>query len=284
MQIAILSGKGGVGKTFVSTNLAAIIAKKEKIVFFDNDVEEPNSHLFFKGKDIKEEKVNVIYPVVDENKCDLCGECGKFCQFGGILVGKKKVIVIPQSCHGCGGCKMVCSRDAIEYTERDIGKIIERDTDLGFKFYYGILNIGELAATDIIKDLRAISNEYSQKGYLCIIDSPPGTSCSAYNTVEGVDFAVLVSEPTPFGISDMKLVIEMLKELDIKFGVVINRANLGSREIYDYLNKEGIPILGEINFDKLIVDYYSKGELISTYIKSYNEIFTAIYNNIKELL
>ena len=274
MQIAVLSGKGGTGKTTVATNLALNI---ENTVLADADVEEPNSHIFLQPNITKTIEVTKAYPKVNYDKCDFCGKCGDFCRYNAILPTKKSVIVMHEACHDCGGCALVCPNNAIEYLPREIGKIYSgKSIYKNLDTYYGLLNIGELSGVRIIEDLRELLPEDK----IAIIDSPPGTSCATVAAVEDSDYAVLVSEPTPFGVSDMKMVVEMLREMNINFGVVINKAGLGDNEIYDYCNEENIKILGEIPFDKKIASYYSEGKIFTIEDERYQEFFKKITENI----
>ena len=266
MKIAVLSGKGGTGKTSVSTNLSAL---NKNITLIDSDVEEPNASIFLKPIVTEEEKIFVEYPMVDSEKCTLCGKCGELCKFNAIIPAKNTVLVFKESCHACGGCELVCPTGAITYEKREIGKAIKGKTIFDNYMEYGLLNVGELSGVNIIK---ALNRNIADKD-LVIIDSPPGTSCATVVAVEDSDFAIVVTEPTPFGVSDMKMVVEMLREMKIPFGVFVNKADLGDMEVYDYCREENIEILGEIPFDKEIATYYSKGEVFSNFMSHYKEVF-----------
>ncbi|BDU50362.1 ATP-binding protein [Haliovirga abyssi] len=273
MRIAVLSGKGGTGKTTISTNLSINI---ENSMLIDTDVEEPNSHIFLKPNITETKSVKVEYPVVDNEKCTLCGKCGDFCNFNAIIPAKNTVLVFQESCHSCGGCKMVCPTGAITYSKREIGKIYEGDTKFGIKMKYGELNLGEMSGVKIIEELKEITKNED----IVIIDSPPGTSCSTVAAVEDVDYAIVVTEPTPFGVSDMKMVVEMLREMKIPFSVFINKAGLGDNEVYEYCEDEKIKIIGEVLFDKKIAEYYSEGIPFSTKIPKYKKLFNDIFEEI----
>jgi MinD superfamily P-loop ATPase len=216
------------------------------------------------------------YPEVDMDKCNLCGKCGEFCRFNAIIPAKNSVVVFNESCHDCGGCAMVCPTNAITYKQREIGKIYSGKTKYNIDMKYGEINIGEMSGVRIINEVK----EKVENEEIVIIDSPPGTACSTVAAVENVDYAILVSEPTPFGVSDMKMVVEMLREMNIPFGLVINKAKLGDNEIYEYASNENIEILAEIPFDKEIAELYAKGELFSIHLKEYEEIFKNLYNQI----
>jgi MinD superfamily P-loop ATPase len=274
MNIAVLSGKGGTGKTTVSTNLAV---NTDNSVLIDADVEEPNAHLFFKKIKGEFRTVYKEYPVVDIDKCTLCGECGKFCRYNAIIPAKNTVLVFNESCHDCGGCKLVCPVDAITYEKRGIGKIHDCYSRDNLHFLYGDLNIGEMSGVKIIKELKEISFHEEIK----IIDCPPGTSCATVEAVENVDYAIVVTEPTPFGVSDMKMVVRMLNSMDIPFGVVVNKAGIGNDEIYTYCSDSQIKILEEIPFDKDIAKLYSNGEIFSKKLPEYSELFKNLLEKIK---
>ena len=273
MKIAVLSGKGGTGKTTISSNLAAIL---DNITLIDCDVEEPNVHLFFDMPNNNKKSVYTEYPHIDMRKCDLCGKCGDFCHFNAILPAKNRVLVFKEACHACGGCAIVCPKDAISYKEREVGVIHEGLSSQGINIKYGVLNVGEFSGVKIINKLLENTPQNEQ----IIIDSPPGTSCATVAAVESADYAIIVSEPTPFGVSDMKMVVEMLKNLNVPFGLIINKAGLGNNEIYQYANQENINILGEIPFSKDVAKHYATGKLVNEEIKEVRENFDLIINNL----
>ena len=224
MKIAVLSGKGGTGKTTIAVNLSV---NKENAVLIDTDVEEPNSHIFLKPSIEETILVKKSYPVVDAEKCTLCGDCGNFCRYNAILPAKNKVIVFEELCHECEGCGLVCPEKAIRYEQREIGKIFVGKSNHNVDMKYGDLNVGEVSGVKIIEKLKEMTKDEE----LLIIDSPPGTSCSTVAAIEGVDYALIVSEPTPFGVSDMKMVVEMLRNMNIQFGVLVNKAGLGDNDV-----------------------------------------------------
>ena len=274
MKLAILSGKGGTGKTTVSTNLAYIT----KQLLIDTDIEEPNSHIFLKPQNVNTSSVFTSYPVVSSEKCTLCEKCGDFCHFNAIIPSRKKVLVFEESCHDCGGCKIVCKFDAIDFQKREIGKIFSGETFFNSPIKYGRLNIGEMSGVKIIKELYSTTKENN-----FIIDCPPGTSCTTVASIEIADFAIIVTEPSPFGLSDMKLVVTLLKDLNIPFGIVINKSLGNNQEILNFSKENFIPILGEIKFDKDIAKNYSQGEVLSNINPKYKEIFQNILNKVYEV-
>ena len=272
MKIAVLSGKGGTGKTTVSSSLAFI----SKMLLIDTDIEEPNSHIFLKGniEDIK--SVYTRFPEVNMEKCNLCGECGNFCKFNAIIPAKKRVIVFGEACHDCGGCEIVCKNGAISWEKREIGKIYTGKTHFNSVNKYGKLNIGEMSGVKIIKEIYKNTEE---KDFL--IDCPPGTACTTVSAVEVADFAIIVVEPSPFGLSDMKLVVQLLRDMKIPFGVVINKFDENENIVKKYCEDEGIEIIGTIPFDRKIAETYSKGEIIAEALPEYRENFETILKRVK---
>lgn len=272
MKIAVLSGKGGTGKTTVSSSLAFI----SKMLLIDTDIEEPNSHIFLKGniEDIK--SVYTRFPEVNMEKCNLCGECGNFCKFNAIIPAKKRVIVFGEACHDCGGCEIVCKNGAISWEKREIGKIYTGKTHFNSVNKYGKLNIGEMSGVKIIKEIYKNTEE---KNFL--IDCPPGTACTTVSAVEVADFAIIVVEPSPFGLSDMKLVVQLLRDMKIPFGVVINKFDENENIAKKYCEDEGIEIIGTIPFDRKIAETYSKGEIIAEALPEYRENFETILKRVK---
>jgi MinD superfamily P-loop ATPase len=272
MKIAVLSGKGGTGKTTVSSSLAFI----SKMLLIDTDIEEPNSHIFLKGgiEDVK--SVYTRFPEVNMEKCNLCGECGEFCKFNAIIPAKKRVIVFGEACHDCGGCEIVCKNGAISWEKREIGKIFTGKTHFNSINKYGKLNIGEMSGVKIIKEIYKNTVE---KDFL--IDCPPGTACTTVSAVEVADFAIIVVEPSPFGLSDMKLVVQLLRDMKIPFGVVINKFDEDENIVKKYCDDEKIEIIGTIPFDRKIAEAYSKGEIIADALLEYRENFETILKRVK---
>lgn len=272
MKIAVLSGKGGTGKTTVSSNLAFI----SKMLLIDTDIEEPNSHIFLKGNVENIKSVYTRFPEVNMEKCNLCGECGEFCKFNAIIPAKKRVIVFGEACHDCGGCEIVCKNGAISWEKREIGKIFTGKTYFNSTNKYGKLNIGEMSGVKIIKEIYKNTVE---KDFL--IDCPPGTACTTVSAVEVADFAIIVVEPSPFGLSDMKLVVQLLRDMKIPFGVVINKFDEDENIVKKYCDNEKIEIIGTIPFDRKIAEAYSKGEIIADALSEYRENFETILKRVK---
>ena len=282
MIISIASGKGGTGKTTVAVNLALSL---KNIQLLDCDVEEPNAHLFLKPriKDI----VNAFIPVpeVDEAKCAYCGKCREVCAYHAIAVlpennGKKgSVLIFPHLCHGCGACNLLCPQGAIKEVNKDIGvvEIGEKDT---MQFVHGRLNIGEAMSPPLIRQVK----NYINPTRIVIIDAPPGTSCPVITAVKGSDFCVLVTEPTPFGLHDLKITVQVLEEMGIPLGVVVNRADIGDKKVYEYCKEKAIPILLEIPFQRKIAELYSRGIPFSIEMPEWKEKFQTFFNEVRKLV
>jgi len=277
MIISIASGKGGTGKTFVATNLA--LSLKSDVQLLDCDVEEPNAHLFIRP--VIEEVITATTPVpeVDEGKCTLCRKCSEICQFKAIVVIGQIVLVFPELCHSCGGCVEVCPEGAISETGRELG-VIERGHRNGLEFVHGKLRVGEAMSPPLIRKVRSFTNPDK----LTIIDAPPGTSCPVIASTKGADFVLLVTEPTPFGLHDLKLMVEAIKILEIPHGLVINRSGIGDNQVKAYAEKENIPLLMEIPFDRGIAESYSRGELLVEVMPEWKERFLGLYHLIEEVL
>ena len=260
MILTVASGKGGTGKTTVALNLALSLASSfsTEVQLLDCDVEEPNTHIFLKPKIEAVKPAQTLVPKVNEELCDYCGSCASACEYNAIVVLPRKVLVFPELCHGCGLCRLVCQqqRAAISEEPREIGVVKKgRSRDGRIELVYGVLNIGEVRATPLVDRVK---EELNPKKTV-IIDAPPGTACPVIAAVQNSDYCLLVTEPTPFGLYDLRLAVEVLRLLKIRFGVVVNKAGLGDRGIYDYCKAEGIPILLEIPYDRRIARCYSEG-------------------------
>ena len=274
MIISIASGKGGTGKTTVSTNLALSIGN---VQFFDCDVEEPNANIFLKAKIKDREDVSISIPEIDKDKCDYCGKCSEFCAYNALAVVPNNVLVFPELCHSCGGCELVCPRGAVNWNERTIGTVEHGQTD-NIDFYHGLLNVGESQAIPVIKALkRKVDNSKN-----VVIDVPPGTSCPVIESIGGSDFCILVAEPTPFGLHDLKLAVEVVRHLNIPFGVIINRDGVGDNKVEFYCKNENIPVLLKIPERKKIANLYSEGIALVNESHEWREMFGLVYNKIQE--
>jgi len=274
MIIAIASGKGGTGKTTVAVNLA--ITARGSVRLLDCDVEEPNCHIFLKPEIRNREPVGIPIPVVDESKCNACGECGKVCEYHAIVSLKTKPLVFPELCHGCGGCAKVCPTGAISEVEREIG-VLETGNQGSIEFVQGRLNVGHPMSPPLI---RAVKRCASGNGRT-LIDCPAGTSCPVIAAIRRSDFVVLVTEPTPFGLHDLLLAVETVRQLGLPFGVVVNRADAGDARVRDYCRRERIRILLEVPEDRRIAEAYSRGEAMVKAFPEYRRAFERLWSDIE---
>lgn len=277
MIISIASGKGGTGKTTVSTNLA--FALGERVELLDCDVEEPNAHLFLKPEIRRSERVDTPVPLVDESKCTFCKKCQEICRFNALAVVGKQVLVFAELCHSCGGCMLICPEGAISETGRELGTLNFGDRDR-IGFINGRLRVGEAMSPPLIKKVRAAANPER----ITIIDAPPGTSCPVIAAMIDTDFVLLVTEPTPFGLHDLKLAAEAVKLLGIPCGLVVNRADLGNDAVFHYAEEADIPILMTIPFDRRIAEAYSRGKLVVEEMPEWRERFVELFSNIETIV
>jgi MinD superfamily P-loop ATPase len=280
MKIAIASGKGGTGKTLFSVSFAKhLLSKGISLTLVDCDVEEPNAHLFFPELNYQQEPVTTPIPQVDESRCTNCGVCSEACAFNALLVLKKVAVVYNHLCHSCGVCKRVCPEDAISYVPYEVGWL-EHSVAPPLHFTQGKLKIGEASGVPIIKKakLNAVPTD------LLIFDSPPGISCPVVTTLEGMDFVILITEPTPFGLHDLKLAVELVRTYSIPFGVVINQVGIGDQRVQEYCQKDGISILAEIPHHRGIATGYAEGkDLLESYPQIKHQL-EALYVHLREYL
>jgi MinD superfamily P-loop ATPase len=277
MIISIASGKGGTGKTTVATNLAVSI--ESGVQLLDCDVEEPNAHLFIQPLIKGVETITTPVPEVDMEKCTLCGKCNEICQFKAIVVIGETVLPFHELCHSCGGCVEVCPEGAITEVGRELG-VIEWGHRDGLEFVHGKLRVGEAMSPPLIRRVR----EYTRPGMLTIIDAPPGTSCPVIASMKGADFVLLVTEPTPFGLHDLKLAAGAVNILGLSCGLIINRSDIGDDRVREYADSEGMPILMEIPFDRKIAESYSKGEMLVEAMPEWKERFKDLFHRIEEII
>jgi len=271
MKIAVLSGKGGTGKTTVSASLAASLPACQ---YIDCDVEEPNGAIFLTPDFQKSTKVEVLVPEADMTKCNSCGLCAKACQFNAIAVVKGKVLVFSEICHHCGACIIACPNNAIFEVKRTIG-VVEANSD--DTFLQGKLNVGEPITIPIIMELKKRMKEDTA----VVLDCSPGASCTVVQSIEGCDYCVLVTEPTPFGLHDLQIAVKLMRKIGIPFGIVLNKASDSSRLIHDFCLSEGIELLMEIPFSKEIAEAYSKGTLPVHNNDFWKEKFRKLYERIE---
>ena len=303
MKITVASGKGGTGKTTIATNLALSI---ENAQLLDCDVEEPNSHIFIDLELKKVEDVCLTIPKIDESKCDFCGKCSEFCQYHALAVVASKVLLFPELCHGCGGCKLVCPQDAITEETRVIGVIEggyakgkggdridgegddgddgnghgDGNSNGGLEFYHGVLNVGEPMASPVIKALKKRIDETKN----VILDSPPGAACPVIETMQETDYCILVTEPTPFGLHDLKIAVAVVRALELPFGVIINRDGVGDDRVEEYCKAEKIPLLMKIPQDDRIARLYSKGIPFVRELSGWKDQFKRLLDTIEKTI
>jgi MinD superfamily P-loop ATPase len=279
MIISVASGKGGTGKTLIATSLALSLKKNHRVQLLDCDVEEPDDQIFMNPVIMHQETVSIPVPEIDKEKCDYCGKCAAICAYKAIAVWGKQVMTFTQLCHGCGACSYICPRRAILEQPRAIG-IVESGHADGVNFVQGKLNVGEAMAPPAIRKVRSFAHD----GEITIIDSPPGTSCTVITAVKDSDFCLLVTEPTPFGLNDLTLAVETIKELRVPCGVVINRTTNGERKVEQFCREEEIPVLLTIPLDSEIARLYSRGITLVKGMPQWEKSFVELYEKISRRL
>ncbi|NLJ57570.1 MAG: 4Fe-4S binding protein [Tissierellia bacterium] len=275
MRIAVLSGKGGTGKTLVSVNLAAVA---ERSIYIDCDVEEPNGHLFFKPEDVQEEEITVKIPKVNKELCNGCRKCVEFCKFNALAYIKDKLMIFEEICHSCGGCTMLCPEKALIEKERVIGKI-QKGTSQQVTAYTGILNTGEASGVPIIK--RLLAENKAERSKDIFIDCPPGTACTVMESIQDADYCILVAEPTLFGVHNLKMVYELVKLFNKPFGVVLNKCLEGENPSEKFCLEKGIKIVGRIPFDNELGMLNSNAEIVVGKSEKYRTIFSSLLETVK---
>ena len=281
MNITMASGKGGTGKTTVAVNFAWFLAYAgQKVQYLDCDVEEPNGHIFLKPLMTASSAAKVMVPLVDQGKCTSCGECGAKCQFHAIVNLPGDTLIFPGLCHSCGLCSAVCPTGAITEGTRDVGVIEKGKGVREIEFVHGILNVGEAMAVPLIKKVKTERKDQ----YIHIIDAPPGTSCPVVATLNASDAVIMVTEPTPFGLHDLRIAIDVARMLDIPTGVVINRDQGGYPPLSDYLEANNIPVLAVIPEDAEIARHYSRGSMILESLPGYIDTYLSLAANLEKLL
>ena len=279
MIISIASGKGGTGKTLVATSLALALADKHRVQILDCDVEEPNDHIFLKPDIDNQESATIPVPIIDESKCTHCGLCSQVCVYNALAVLKTMVMTFHELCHGCGACSYLCPEKAIREESREIGKIDSGHAGV-IKFVHGVLNIGEAMAPPVIRQVK----QHINGDGISIIDASPGTSCPVVEAIKGSDFCILVTDPTPFGLHDLKLAIEVVKVLEIPCGVIINRSGNYDEATESYCQEQKIPVLMKIPLDLEIAKLYSIGTPLVKGMPEWKGPFKAILEKIQRVV
>jgi MinD superfamily P-loop ATPase len=281
MILAIASGKGGTGKTTIATSLAVAVAD-EAPLYLDCDVEAPNAHIFLSPTLERSKPVNLPIPLVDEGICDGCGRCAEVCQYHAIVSLDGKVLVFPELCHGCGSCMRQCPHGAIEEIPHQLGLLEAGVNPDGIHFARGTLDIGQPMAVPIIRALKQWHPFGDMK--MVIRDAPPGVSCPVVETLTGADFVLLVTEPTPFGLHDLQLAVQLANELELPMGVVVNRDGIGDQRVDEYCQSVGLPVLMRIPFDEQIGKSVARGETLVEDFPKYRSYFIDVFSTINVLI
>jgi len=294
MIICIASGKGGTGKTTVATNLALAIATDKtmpgkQVLFLDCDAEEPNAALFLRPILEHHEEVGILVPEVDFDSCTYCGRCAEVCAWHAIAVAGRKVLVFPELCHGCGSCTLNCPEQAIHEKLYTLGRL-ESGWAGPIFFAQGIMDVGQAMSTPLIRQLKkkhlaGQGGAQIEHNQVAILDASPGTSCPVVEAMRGADLVLLVTEPTPFGLHDLRLAVQVARdELGLPVGVVVNRDGIGDASVDEYCASQGVPILMRIPHDRQIAAAYSDGVMLLRAQPSYRRLFMQLYDRISQLV
>jgi MinD superfamily P-loop ATPase len=281
LTIAVASGKGGTGKTTVATSLA-LACPIDNVMLLDCDVEAPNAHLYLKPIFDSTRQATIPTPVLIPDRCDACGVCAQACRFHAVVCIGGETLIFPELCHGCGSCVMQCPRKALKEVEREIGQIDGGGATAGVRLAQGRLNVGEPMPVPVIRQLK--SWNYAQGAEVEIRDAPPGTSCSVVETLRGADVVLLITEPTPFGLHDLRLGVELVRKMDLPMGVVINRADQNSKsEVHEFCEANQVPVLLEIPFRREIASTLAAGKPLVQAFPEFRSEFVALYQALVQL-
>ena len=273
MKIAVLSGKGGTGKTLVSVNLAAAAKKAQ---YIDCDVEEPNGHLFFKPEQVTTEEVSVKMPYVEEQLCNGCRTCVEFCKFNALAYIRDKWMLFEEVCHSCGGCVLLCPQKALAEKDKVVGKV-QKGISQGVQVSGGFLNTGEASGVPIIKKL--LEDSSADVEYI-FIDCPPGSACIVMESIKDVDYCILVAEPTLFGVHNFSMVYELVKVFQKPYGAILNKCMESENPAEKFCVENNINILGKIPFDRELGTLNSNGQIVARESEKYEKIFTELLERV----
>lgn len=282
MRIAIASGKGGTGKTTIATSLALSLSPEHSLWYLDCDVEAPNGHLFLNPQFEQHQPAEILIPQIQKDTCTLCGKCVEVCQFHALAKIGQTILVFPQLCHGCGSCSLNCPENAIIEIPNPIGTLDIGTARQGIRFLQGVLTISEPMPTPMIRQLKRLNQ--APQDAVVIYDAPPGASCSVVETLRGSDFVLLVTEPTPFGLHDLKQMLGIVAEMNIPAGVVINRDGIGDHHMEDFLAEQGLPVLLRIPFDKTIAAGIAAGKTLVDIDPAYRIQLQSLHAQIVDLV
>jgi MinD superfamily P-loop ATPase len=283
MKITIASGKGGTGKTTIAASLSLSLTTmkpEQPPLFLDCDVEAPNAHLFLKPVFDQHQEVGILIPQVNEEVCTHCGKCAEVCQYHAIVLVGLKTLVFPQLCHGCGSCTWICPERAITEVSDKIGQLERGPAQQGIQFGRGVMDVGEPMAVPVIRQLKKWIMPHF--GQVVIVDAPPGTSCPVVESMRGADFVLLVTEPTPFGLHDLRLAVKVAYELNIPVGVVINRDGSGDAGVDEFCAREGLPVMMRVPFERAIAEGVARGQTLLEIHPDYTERFRQVFADIVE--
>jgi MinD superfamily P-loop ATPase len=283
MVIAVASGKGGTGKTTVATSFALALAESGmQVACLDCDVEAPNAHLFLRPALDNYKQVDLLIPEVDSDVCTVRGVCAEVCQFHAIVTLSGKTLVFPELCHGCGSCTLVCPEKAITEIPKSLGHLESGSVNGGIYFAHGVLNIGQPMAVPVISQLK--DWQAFPQSTISIIDAPPGASCPVVESLRGADYVLLITEPTPFGLHDLRLAVQLTRELNIPAGVIVNRDGIGDDGVDAYCRESDMPILMRIPFDRDLGANLAQGKTLVEVAPEYKQRFRDLYSRIEAIL
>ena len=279
MRLAVASGKGGTGKTTVATNLAWVATRSGcSVAYLDCDVEEPNGQIFLKPGVDRRTPVTVPVPRVDHGLCDHCGDCGELCQYSAIVCLGNRVLVFPELCHSCGGCSLVCAPSAITEVDREIATLLVGESG-SVRYVQGLLNIGEAMSPPVIRAVKA----KAPRADLVIVDAPPGTSCPVVESIRDCEHVLMVTEPTPFGLHDLELALDMADAVGVRCSVVVNRARSDGTAARELCRRRGVEIIAELPSDRRVAEAYSRGVLASEAMPEFHDRFLSLLARVWEL-